>query len=101
MPLFGGGEGFLRVQHSHNGDSLNQLDDEFKSPRQTQGDYDQTDIILGYEAGDWQAQLSVNNISDERGISYKDSSDFDRYYGRNSDNVIRPRNIILALRKNF
>mgnify|MGYP001161089686 CR=1 FL=1 len=101
MSLFGGGDGFVRVQHSHNGDSLNQLDDGANAPRQTQGDYSVTDLILGYEFGDWKAQLSLNNISDERGVSYKDSTDFDPYFGRNSNNVIRPRNYSLSFRRYF
>ncbi len=101
MSLFGGGEGFFRVQHSHNGDSLNQLDNDANAPRQTQGDYSVTDVIVGYDIGDWQAQLSINNISDERGYSYKDSSDFDPFYGRNSDNIIRPRNVNISFRRNF
>ena len=101
MSLFGGGDGFVRVQHSHNGDSLNQLDDSSNAPRQTQGDYNITDIVLGYEFGDWRAQLSLNNISDERGVSYKDSTDFDPFFGRNSNNVIRPRNYSLTFRRYF
>ena len=101
MPLFGGGDGFIRVQHSHSGDSLNQLDDGDNAPRQTQGDYNITDVVLGYEFGDWKAQLSLNNISDERGISYKDSTDFDPFFGRNSNNVVRPRNYSLSFRRYF
>ncbi len=99
--LFGGGDSFVRLQHSYNGDSLNQLSDGSNSPRQEQGDYMVTDIVMGYDLGDWKAQLSVNNINDERGVSYKDSSDFDPYYGRNSNNVIRPRNFSLSLRRFF
>jgi outer membrane receptor protein involved in Fe transport len=101
MELFGGGDGFVRLQHSYNGDSLNQLDDGSNAPRQSQGDYKVTDVVLGYDMGDWKAQLSLNNISDERGVSYKDSTDFDPFYGRNSNNVIRPRNFNITFRRYF
>jgi outer membrane receptor protein involved in Fe transport len=101
MGFFGGGDGFVRLQHSYNGDSLNQLSDDDNAPRQAQGDYMVTDIVLGYDLGDWKAQLSANNMFDERGVSYKDSSDFDTFYGRNSNNVIRPRNFSLSIRRFF
>ena len=94
-------EGFARVQHSYNGESLNQLSDGGNAPRYTQGDYRVTDLIMGFDVGDWKAQLSLNNITDERGISYRDSSDFDPYYGRYSDSVIRPKNYSISLRRYF
>ena len=100
--LFGEGtEGFARVQHSYEGKSLNQLSDGSAAPRQSQGDYRVTDIIMGFDIGDWKAQLSLNNITDERGITYRDSSDYDPYYGRYSDSVIRPKNYNLSLRRYF
>ena len=101
MALFGGGDAYARLQHSFEGTSLNQLSDGGNAPQQEQGDYRLTDLILGYDMGDWQAQLSLNNITDERGVSYRDSSDFDPYYGRNSDNIVRPRNFNFSLRREF
>ena len=41
--------GNLRIQHNYVGDSLNQLNDGFTSPRLRQGDYAVTDAILGIE----------------------------------------------------
>ncbi len=102
MDLFGGGEGTLRVQHSHNGESFNRLQDEGPvEPRLKGGDYSVTDVILGYGNGDWRAQLTINNITDERGIVYRDPSDFDHYYGRAADIVIRPRNFSFSIRRSF
>ena len=101
VSFMGGGDATLRIQHSHNGESYNQISGDDVSPRQKGGDYSVTDVILGYTSGDWRAQLTVNNISDERGIVYRDTSDFDPYYGRASDIVIRPRNISFSIRKNF
>ena len=101
VDLLGDGDFVTRVQHSYNGDSLNQLSSSDNSPRLTQGDFSVTDVIFGYSTDEWNAQLSLNNITDERGITYKDSADFDPYYGRNSDNVIRPRNMKFSIRRFF
>ena len=100
MNAFGGLAG-IRIQHSHVGESLNQLTDGFTSPRLTQGDYDITDAVITWEKGDWSAQLRFNNISDERGITYEDTTDFDTVWGRNSSAVIRPRNYALSIRHYF
>ena len=101
LSFLGGGEGYARLQHSFEGTSLNQLGDSGNSPQQENGDYRLTDLVLGYDMGDWKAQLSLNNISDERGVTYRDSSDFDPFYGRNSDNVVRPRNYNFSIRRYF
>ncbi|MCS5595524.1 MAG: TonB-dependent receptor [Porticoccaceae bacterium] len=101
LDLLDGGDAYVRFQHSYNGRSLNQVNDGANAPRQAQGDYRISDLVMGYEMGDWKAQLILNNISDERGISFKDSYDFDPFYGRNSDNVVRPRNYSISLRRYF
>ena len=96
-----GGTGGIRLQHSYVGESLNQLTDGAVAPQMMQGDYDITDLILTWESGKWAAQLRANNLSDERGITYEDTSDFDPFWGRNSSIVIRPRNFALSLRRYF
>lgn len=104
-----GGTGAIRLQHSHVGESLNQLTDSFTSPRTRgdtlpdlrQGDYDVTDAMITWENGDWSAQLRLGNITDERGITYQDTTDFDTVWGRNSSAVIRPRNYSLTIRHYF
>ena len=96
-----GGTGGVRLQHSYVGDSLNQLTDGAIAPQRGQGDYDITDAVLTWEREGWSAQLRVNNISDERGITYEDTSDFDAAWGRNSSIVIRPRNFAFSLRHYF
>ena len=89
------------MQHSYVGESLNQLTDGYTSPQMMQGDYDITDLVLTWESGKWAAQLRANNLSDERGITYEDTQDFDQFWGRNSSVVIRPRNFALSLRRYF
>ena len=96
-----GGTGGVRLQHSYVGDSLNQLTDGAIAPQRGQGDYDITDAVLTWEREGWSAQLRVNNISDERGITYEDTSDFDAAWGRNSAIVIRPRNFAFSVRHYF
>ena len=100
IDLFGG-SGALRLQHNSVGESLNQLTNGAASPRLTQGDYKVTDLIFSYQKDSWGARLYVNNISDERGITYEDSQDFDQAFGWNSSNVIRPRNFGFSLRYYF
>ena len=101
LSILGGGAFYARLQHNFEGVSINQLGDGDPAPQQEQGDYRLTDLILGYDMGNVKAQLSLNNISDERGITYRDSYDFDPFYGRNSDNVVRPRNYSLSIRMYF
>jgi outer membrane receptor protein involved in Fe transport len=96
-----GGDGAFRLQHNNVGSSLNQLNDGFTSARLKQGEYKITDAILTIDMDDWQARVYINNLSDERGITYEDSADFDPLWGRNSSNVIRPRNWGLSIRKRF
>ena len=96
-----GGEGLVRLQHSYVGDSLNQLTDSATSPQMGQGDYEITDLVVSMEIDKWQAQLRVSNLTDERGITYEDSSDFDQFWGRNSSTVIRPRSFSFSLRRFF
>jgi outer membrane receptor protein involved in Fe transport len=101
LDLFDGGDAYVRFQHSYNGDSLNQLTDSDSSPLQPQGDYRISDLVMGYAMGDWKAQLTLSNITDERGVSYKDSYGKDVLYGRTSNNVVRPRNYSFSLRRYF
>lgn len=96
-----GGTGGIRLQHSYVGDSLNQLTDGAITPQKQQGDYDITDAVFTWERDGWAAQLRFNNISDERGITYEDTTDFDTAWGRNSSIVIRPRNFAFSLRHYF
>ncbi|MEM8501145.1 MAG: TonB-dependent receptor [Pseudomonadota bacterium] len=90
---FGGGEYYIRLQHNDEDASLNQLSNSANSPRGFQGDYSVTDVKFGFETDVWTAQLFVNNLSDDRGVTFNDSSDFDPFFGRSSQNIVRPRTI--------
>ena len=97
-----GGDGYIRVQHSYTGESLNQIDDTPGiQPQETQGDYRLTDLTLGFDLGSWQATLFARNVTDERGVTFKDSSDFDRMFGRASYFIVPPRQIGVSMRRDF
>ncbi len=98
---FGGGEYYFRLQHSSEDASLNQLSDSANAPRLFQGDYSVTDVKIGFKTDAWTAQLYVNNVSDERGVTFNDASDFDTFFGRSSQNIIKPRSVGAKLRFNF
>ena len=97
-----GGDGYIRLQHSYTGESLNQIDDTPGiQPQETQGDYRLTDLTLGFDLGSWQATLFARNVTDERGVTFKDSSDFDRMFGRASYFIVPPRQIGVSMRRDF
>ena len=101
MGMFGGSDIYIRLQHSYTGESYNQLFDASSSPRVLQEDYSQTDISMGLSTDSWMARIYVNNLDDERGVTYYDSSDFDPFFGRSSVNIIRPRNAGISFRYRF
>ena len=96
-----GGEVNFRLSYSHVGESLNQITDDFVSYRLSQGDYNVVDASFRLEKNDWVASLYFKNITDERGITYEDTQDFDPLWGRYSSNVIRPQTVGFSIRKFF
>ena len=99
-PLLGGSANF-RISYSHVGESLNQITDDFVSYRLPQGDYEVVDASFNLEINDWVARIYVTNLTDERGITYEDTQDFDPLWGRYSSNVVRPQTFGFSLRKFF
>ncbi|MFK8021622.1 MAG: TonB-dependent receptor [Pseudomonadales bacterium] len=98
---FNGGEYYVRLQHNDEDESFNQLSNSDNAPKASQGNYSVTDVKIGFKADKWNAQLYVNNLSDDRGITFNDSSDFDPFFGRASENIIRPRNFGVKVGYNF
>ena len=99
-PILGGSANF-RLSYSHVGESLNQITDDFVSYRLPQGDYEVMDASFNLEINDWVARIYVTNLTDERGITYEDTQDFDPLWGRYSSNVVRPQTFGFSLRKFF
>ena len=97
--IIGSEEMFLQFQYSHVGDSLNQVqeipildeDGNFTAtPQLTMAAYDFMSLKYGLVGPTWEANLFVNNITDERGELYHDVTDFDTYFGRSRTAIIRP-----------
>ena len=67
--MLGSQEFFARLQASHQGDSMNQLDPadlDSPNPRLVNDAYTMADIRAGLRGEDWEVALFVNNITDER-----------------------------------
>ncbi len=94
---FGGSNFFTRLQHSDTGESLNRVDDTVPSPRELLAGYAITDLRFGLSTADWVVQLFVNNLGDERGITYK-ANYYDNFFGQSNHTVIRPRNAGVSFR---
>jgi outer membrane receptor protein involved in Fe transport len=105
MNVAGSQEGFFQFQFSHVGDSLNQVQaipivpiDELEltvsgggTPQMKQEAYNYASVKFGLLGDDWEANLFINNLTDERGQLYHDITDFEPFFGRQRTSVIRPR----------
>ncbi len=93
MNVAGSNEGFFQFQFSHTGKSLNQVQ-EFvggATPQLTQEAYNWSSVRLGLIGESWEANVFVNNLTDERGQLYHDVTDFEPFFGRSRLSVVRPR----------
>jgi outer membrane receptor protein involved in Fe transport len=100
LSWFDGGKGYVRLQYSNTGESLTLLNETPVWPSYILDGYAVYDLKFGFSATDWSAQLFINNLGDERGITYK-SNYYGNLYGQNNHVVIRPRNIGVNFRKSF
>jgi len=91
----GANEAWLRLQWSHTGDMLNQVEpltlDDGPSPQIVQPSYAIGDLRFGIEHDDWSLQLFINNVTDERAVLFANPYEFDYYYDRSRITVNRPR----------
>jgi iron complex outermembrane receptor protein len=93
MNVVGSNEGFFQFQFSHTGKSLNQVQ-AFQggpTPQIEQEAYNWASVRIGLIGNTWEANLFINNLTDERGQLYHDVSDFEPFFGRQRTSVIRPR----------
>ena len=97
MSVAGSDEGYFQFQFSHTGKSLNQVQDFVgginicATPQLEQEAYNWSSVRLGLVGGSWEANIFINNLTDERGQLYHDVSDFEPWFGRQRLSVIRPR----------
>jgi iron complex outermembrane receptor protein len=92
---FGANEAWLRLQWSYTGDMLNQVEpltvDDGPSPQLLQPSYNIGDLRFGIDSDNWNLQLFVNNLTDERAVLFNNPFEFDNFYGRSRITVNRPR----------
>jgi outer membrane receptor protein involved in Fe transport len=100
LSWFGGGNFYARLQHSDTGESLSRVDDTYAAPRYTLDGYAITDLKFGFATQDWAVQLFINNLDDERAISYK-TNWFGNIVGQSNHTVLRPRNMGVSFRYSF
>jgi outer membrane receptor protein involved in Fe transport len=93
MNVAGSNEGFFQFQFSHTGKSLNQVQafEGGNTPQLEQEAYNWASVRIGLVGGSWEANVFINNLTDERGQLYHDVSDFEPFFGRSRVSIIRPR----------
>ena len=103
MSVAGSEEGFFQFQFSHTGKSLNQVQAFVggPTPQITQEAYNWSSIRLGLTGGSWEANIFINNLTDERGQLYHDVSDFEPFFDRQRTSVIRPREYGIRFTKHW
>ncbi len=68
--------------------------------RQTYPSYAQLDLHLGVKSEDWKINLSIQNVTNQRGVTgggYNNQTTFNRYWL----NYVRPRTVGLSFEKSF
>ena len=101
--LLGSEESFVQLQYAYVGESVNQVQEAVggNAPQMTMEEYDTVGLKFGLIGGDWEANLFINNVTDERGQLYHDITDFEPFWGRQRTSVIRPREIGIRFFKSW
>ena len=79
ISLLGADDFFIRLQWSFTGDSLNKIDDiplDDWNPQFTMPSYNIGDLRAGLVGDDWQVDVFVNNLTDERALYMIDGGDY-------------------------
>jgi outer membrane receptor protein involved in Fe transport len=101
---FVGKDGYLRLDYSYVGEQTNATQGStlltsssfLRGNITTMDSYSIGNLIFGVEGDDWGASLSLNNVTDERAITYVPTRWTDgRLYS------VRPRELVLNFRKKF
>lgn len=103
----GGGDVFMRLQYFHSGETWNRLvdndgDDEGTGygGRAQAPSYDLWDARLGFSGANWELTAYIDNLTDERAISFVDTG-ADLFWGRENHRILRPRTYGISLRHYF
>lgn len=107
VDLLGGGDAYLRVQYSYTDSSFNRLIDNDGDPdgtgfggRAEQPSYDLWDLRAGFSNSAWDVSLYVDNLADERAITFRDTN-ADVFWGRENLRTSSPRTFGLNVRRHF
>lgn len=97
MDLFGGSDAWLRLQYSYTDSSFNRLVDNDADPegdstggRAQQPSYEIWDLRAGISGANWELGLYVDNLDDERYVTFRDTN-ADVFWGRENLRVGQPR----------
>ncbi len=104
----GGGDAFARLQYSYTGESWNQLrdgdgskDSDEYGARVRNPAYSTLDLRTGFNTGEWEFSVYLDNMLDERVESYR-SFGPETYFDRGeSVYTARPRTFGVSVRKHF
>jgi outer membrane receptor protein involved in Fe transport len=95
-----GGEPYVRVDYSYNGNSLNSLGGLesliVSPPPDKQAAYSLLDFTVGLEAEGWSAQFFVDNVTDERAEQF-----YSNRWGKKRLSINDPRSFGISVRRNF
>ena len=100
-------ESFLQLTFTHVGSSVNQVQEipvevfGANAPQITMESYETIGLKYGIVGSDWEANLFMNNVTDERGQLYHDVTDFEPFWGRQRTSVIRPREYGIRFTKHW
>ncbi len=89
------GEMYMRFQYSYTGDSTNNVDTSrgIPSPFRVQQSYHIGDLKVGVGTDEWEAEIFVNNLWDERPEIWQQTDEFETFFGRERLITARPRSI--------
>ncbi len=97
MDLFGGSDAWLRLQYNYTDSSFNRLVDNDANPegdgvggRVRQPSYEIWDLRAGISGANWEVGLYVDNLDDERYVSFRDTN-ADVFWGRDNIRIGQPR----------
>jgi len=102
---FGGSNAWVRLQWSYTGAMYNQVEpltlDDGPAPQIKQPSYNIGDLRFGLDHGQWNLQLYVNNLTDERAVLFANPYEFDYFWGRSRITVNRPREFGIRWTQHF
>ena len=88
--MMGANEGFFRASVAYTGDTVSAVQ---PGSSFNQGSYKTIDLKYGLMGDDWEVNLFINNVSDERAEISVNDWFFDFFFGRARQYVNRPREV--------